>query len=233
MSLNARLPAGVRTETSIPVWASRLLMLLQPFSPAMDVPRRALNRCAKRFMRRLLAAAASEAFTCACAKSMGGSMKFVSRRFGALVAGMSLLVATNPALAGCAVGDLPGDWWLYATVLSDPSPFTVRCPVTISISSQSPPTYSMIGSGNTCKIDSPSSSGDLQIAGMGSLKETPTCAFRGSFVLGVSNIIIGTVDILDARVESDGSNTIKTHISGIGRQKGQSSNNIWNFSLVR
>jgi hypothetical protein len=160
-------------------------------------------------------------------------MKFISRRFGALVAGMSLLAATNPALAGCAAGDLSGEWWLYATVLADPSPFTVRCPVTISISSQSPPTYSVLANNPACKIEGTSSSGGLQIAGNGSLKETPKCGFGGSFILGAMNIIIGTVDILDARIESDGSNTIKTHISGIGRQKGQSSNNIWNFRLVR
>jgi hypothetical protein len=164
---------------------------------------------------------------------MGASMKLVGRRFSAIFAGLCLLVGTNPALAGCTSGDLSGDWSLYATVITNSSPFTVRCPVTISVSSPSPPTYSMIGSNIGCKIESATAVGDFQIAAQGSLKETPKCKFAGSFVLGESNIIIGTVDILDARVESDGSNTIKTHISGIGRDKGPSSNNIWNFSFVR
>jgi hypothetical protein len=163
----------------------------------------------------------------------GGSMKLVSRRFSALVAGMSLLAATNPALAGCVAGDLSGDWWLLATVLGDTSSFTARCPVTISVSSQSPITYSIVGNNAACKTETPTSIGPLQIAGNGSLKETPKCKFEGSFILGAMNIVIGTVDIVEARVESDGSNTMKTHISGIGRQKGQSSNNIWDFRFVR
>jgi hypothetical protein len=160
-------------------------------------------------------------------------MKSVSHRFGALVAGMSLLAATNSARAGCVAGDLSGDWWLHATVIGDPSSFTARCPVTISISSQSPITYSIVGNNPACKTESPTSSGPLQIAGNGSLKETLKCKFAGSFILGAFNIVIGTVDIVEARVESDGSNTIKTHISGIGRQKGQSSNNIWDFRFIR
>src|SRR5689334_22326082 len=151
---------------------------------------------------------------------MGGSMKLTSHRFRTIFAGASLLAATNPALADCASGDLSGDWLLYATVITSSTPFTARCPVTISVASQSPPTYSMVGSNTGCKTESATAFNDFQIDAQGSLTETKGCKFGGSFVLGAMNMIIGTVDIVNARIESDGSNTMKTHISGIGRQKG-------------
>jgi hypothetical protein len=62
--------------------------------------------------------------------------------------------------------------------------------------------------------------------------ESTACKLGGSFVLSTSGET-ETIDILDAKIESDSATSRKTHIEGLGRSTQGSFVALFKLSLVR